>query len=138
MKIDIKPVEKTHGLLRRTTLHGVELTVLFSEEEKAIIAERKLGLTNLMDRPIPPDVNAEKIEKRGLAKKLVMAAAMGSDSLGYHLTFNKLLKGPDTYFFKTPIEVKDYIAELKEEVLPLTKAYLEGNKEAASSDSFEL
>ncbi len=138
MKIDIKPVEKTQGLLRRTTLHGVELTVLFSEEEKAIIQERKLGLANLMDRPIPPDVNAEKIEKRGLAKKLVIAAAMGSDALGYHLTFNKLLKGPDTYFFRTPIEAKDYIAELKEEVLPLAKGYLEGNKDAATSDSFEL
>jgi hypothetical protein len=138
MKIDIKPVEKTQGLIRKTTFHGVELSVLFSEEEQAIIRQHKLELTSLMDRPIPPDVNADKVENRGLVKKLAIAATSGVDSLGYHLTFRKLLRGPDTYFFKTPIDAKEYIAELKEVVLPLAKAYLEGNKEVADSDSFEL
>jgi hypothetical protein len=138
MKIDIKPVEKSQGLMFKKTLHGVELSVIFSEEEQAIIRERKLEMVNLMMRDIPADVDADKVQKRGLAKKVAIIATMGADRLAYHLTFNKLLKGPDTYFFATPIEAKDYILELKEDVLPLAKAYLEGNKDTASSDSFEL
>ena len=58
MKIDIKPVEKSKGLVFKKTLHGVELSVQFSNEELAIIDERKLELTILMERGIPADVDA--------------------------------------------------------------------------------
>ncbi len=126
------------GMIFKKVLHGVELSVMFSEEEKAIIADRKLDRTILRERDAPADVDAEKHANRGLARKLVTAAVAGRDANNFHLTFGKLLRGADIYFFETPIEAKDYIAELKSEVLPLAKAYLEGNKEAASSDSFEL
>ena len=138
MKIDIKPVEKSTGMIFKKVLHGVELSVLFSEEEKAIIAARALERTVLRERGAPADIDADKHANRGLARKLVTAAVAGRDANNFHLTFGKLLRGGDVYFFETPIEAKDYINELKSEVLPLAKAYLEGNKEAASSDSFEL
>ena len=138
MKIDIKPVEKKHGLIRRQTLHGISLTVVFSDEEKAIIKERRLEPIALMERDIPIDVNAEKHEKRGLLKKVAIAATSGVDALDFHLTFRKMLRGPDIYFFRTPVEAKAYVAQLKEEILPLVKSYLDGNKEAATEDSFEL
>ncbi len=139
MKIDIKPLEKSQGLVFKKKLHGVELSVLFSEEEQAIILERKLGRTMLMERGAPAGTDPEKMENRGLARKIVASAIAGDmDASNFHLTFNKLLKAPDTYWFETPSEAKDYIAELKEVVLPLTKSYLEDNKEAASADSFEL
>jgi len=138
MKVDIKPVEKSQGLIGRKKLHGISLSVGFSDEEKAIIRERKLDRVVLMERDVPADVNEEKHAKRGLAKLVVTAAVSGRDANHFGLTFGKLLRGPDVYFFDTPIEVKDYIEQLKTEILPLTKAYLEGNKEAATADSFEL
>ncbi|MEO1700931.1 MAG: hypothetical protein AAFR71_02680 [Pseudomonadota bacterium] len=138
MKVDIKPVEKKQGMIRKTTLHGVELTVIFSEEEKAIIKERDLASVTLLERDVPADVDPEKVANRGLVKKLAIAATSGIDALNYDLTFATLLKGPDTYFFFTPLDAKAYIAELKEDILPKAKEYLEYNAEAASADSFEL
>ena len=138
MKINIHPTEKSKGLVFRKTLHGVQLSVQFSEEERAIIKERNLEKVILMERGIPADVDEDKVQNRGLMKQMAIAATSGTDALGFHLTFRKLLRGPDTYFFHTPIEAKGYIDTLKEDILPLTKAYLEGNKEGATSDSFEL
>lgn len=138
MKVDIKPVEKTLGMIRKTTLHGVELTVIFSEEEKAVIEERGLFRVTLMERDVPADVDPEKVANRGLVKKIAIAAVSGTDALTYDLTFMTLLNGTDTYYFFTPLDAKAYIAELKEDILPKTKQYLELNAEAASEDSFEL
>ncbi|MDJ0613249.1 MAG: hypothetical protein QNJ29_06190 [Rhizobiaceae bacterium] len=138
MKIDISHKEKKQGLVFKKTLHGVELAVGFNDEEQAIIRERDLELTILMERGIPADVDADKVANRGLVKKVAIAATSGVDALGYHLTFRKLMRGPDTYFFETPIEAKNYADELKSDILPLAKAYLEGNKETGSADSFEL
>ncbi|MEM7068327.1 MAG: hypothetical protein AAF478_05525 [Pseudomonadota bacterium] len=139
MKVEIKPVEKKQGLVFKATLHGIELFVQFSDEEKAIIAERKLGRTILMERGAPADTDPDKMARRGLATKIAMSAIKGDlDANNYHITFNKLLKGPDTFWFETPIEAKNYVAELKEDILPMTKGYLEANRETTDADSFEL
>lgn len=138
MKINIKHVEKSQGLIFRKHLHGVELQVQFSAEEKAIISERNLERVVLLDRDAPPDVDAEKHANRGLTRKIATAAMKGFDANHFGLTFNKLMRGPDTYFFYTPIEAKNYEQILKEETLPDAKAYLEGNKATGTSDSFEL
>lgn len=138
MKIDIKPVEKSKGLVFKKTLHGVELSVQFSNEELAIIDERKLSHMILLERGAPADVDAEKHANRGLIKLAATAALKGRDANDFHLTFATLLRGPDTYFFDTPVESKMYIDELKSDVLPLAKNFLEGNKDTADSDSFEL
>ena len=138
MKIELSHKEKKQGLIFKKTLHGVELLVLFSNEEKAIIKERNLELTVLMERDIPADVDAEKVSNRGFIKQVAIAATSGVDALGYHLTFRKLLKGADSYFFHTPIEAKEYSNQLKDTILPLAKAYLEGNKETGETANFEL
>ena len=139
MKINIRHVEKKQGLVFKKHLHGVELSVIFSEEEKGIIAERKLGRTILMERGAPADTDPDKMANRGLAKKIAMSAIKGDmDANNFHMTFNKLLKDKDTFWFDTPIEAKEYDIALKEEILPIAKAYLEGNKEVGAEESFEL
>jgi len=139
MKVDIKHVEKSQGLVFRKTLYGVALTVTFSEEEQTIIRERKLERYPIMDRDPPADVDAEKHAKRGLATKIMTAAVKGIDANHFALTPGKLLRGTDTYFMHTPIEAKAYEAELKEEVLPRLKTFIVENAEIEQkSDSFEL
>lgn len=138
MKINISHKEKKQGLVFKKTLHGVALDVAFSDEERAIIDERELSRVILMERDVPADVDEEKHANRGLARKLATAAVSGVDANHFHLTFNKLLRGTDEYFFDTPIEAKGYADELKTDILPLAKAYLEGNKTTGEGDSFEL
>ena len=138
MKVEVSHEEKKQGLVFKKSLHGVKLFVLFNNEEKAIIEARNLGPAILMERDVPADVDAEKIANRGVVTRIAIAATSGVDALNYNLTFNKLLKGPDLYFFDTPIEAKDYSEELQKSILPLTKAYLEGNKETGEIASFEL
>jgi len=138
MRVDINHVEKSQGLVFKKKLFGVSIRVTFSEEEKAIIGERKLHRTVVLDRPPPADVDAEKHAKRGLAAKIATAAVKGIDANHFHLTIGKLLNGPDTYFVETPSDAKHYEAELRE-ILPNLKGYLVDNEGIEQkSDSFEL
>ena len=138
MKVSIKHVEKSSGMVFRKKLHGVALSVVFGEEEKAIISERRLARDVLLERGAPADVDPEKHEKRGVVKMLATAAVAGRDANHFHLTFGKLLNGTDTFYFDTPIEAKDYENLLKNETLPKAKEYLMGNQSVGEGDSFEL
>lgn len=138
MKITIKHEEKSQGLVFKKKLHGVALTVIFSEEEKAIIRERELTRVILLERGAPADVDAEKHANRGLARKLATAAIAGIDANNFDITFGKLLADTDRYWFDTPIEAKDYEAMLKSDTLPTAKSYIEGNAETGTGDTFEL
>lgn len=138
MRVNIDHVEKSQGLVFKKKHHGVTLTITFSDEEAAIIEERKLKDTILMERDTPSDVDEEKHANRGLGRKLLNAAVNGRDANFHDLTFNKVLRGPDTYFVATPLEAKQYEAALRE-VLPTVKAYITENAEIEQkSDSFEL
>ncbi len=138
MKVNIEHVEKISGVVFRKRLHGVALSVKFSEEEHAIITQRGLERDMVLERGVPADVNAEKHEKRGMVKKLATAAVMGRDANHYHLTIGKLLQGTDTFFFDTPLEAKTYEQALHE-VLPEVKEYIMGNESIEKkSGSFEL
>ena len=137
MKVDIKHVEKKQGLVFKKTLHGVQLSIGFSEEEKAIIAERKLEKDVVVERGAPSDVDAEKHANRGLMKMVATAVVSGAGANHFDLTIGKLLQGSDTYFFATPSEAKDYEAVLHEE-LPKLKAYIVDNVSAGEGSSFEL
>lgn len=138
MKVDIRHVEKKQGLMFKKTLHGVALTVVFNEEELAIIEERNLRNEMFLERGIPADVDAEKHENRGLVKMIATAAIKGREANHFHLTMGKMMDGTDTFFFSTPIEAKEYEEILKAQ-LPDLKAYIMQN---ASTDdggsSFEL
>ncbi len=138
MKITIGHEEKTKGLIFSKTLHGVSLSVTFSEEEKAIIDKRNLTRVILLERDAPADVDADKHANRGLAKKLATAAVGGLDANHFDLTFGKLLNGTDLFWFHTPIEAKQYEDHLKTDTLPRTKEYIVGNAATGTGDTFEL
>ncbi len=138
MKVDIQHVEKSKGMVFKKKLHGVALTITFSEEEKAIIEQRKIGGDIIVERGVPADVDVDKHENRGLMKRVATAAVKGADANHFHLTFNKLLRGTDTYFFETPLEAKEYEQVLREK-LPEAKEYIMANQAIdQKSDTFEL
>lgn len=138
MRVNIEHGTETKGLIRKTTFHLVALTVEFSEEEKAIIKERKLERDLILERGVPANVNEEKHESRGLLSKVVTAAVKGRDANHFHLTIGKLLNGTDTYALATPLEAKEYEAELKDKLVTL-KGYIVGNAGVEEkTSSFEL
>lgn len=138
MKVDIQHVEKSQGLVFRKKLHGVALTVSFSQEELQIINERKLAKDRIIERGVPADVDAHKHANKGLGAKLVTAVVKGTDALTFDLTIAKLMKGTDTFFFETPLEAKGYEQEVRE-AMPRLKAYIVENAGIEQkSDSFDL
>jgi hypothetical protein len=138
MKVDIKHVEKSQGLVFRKTLHGIALTVTFTEEEKQIVRQRGLERQTILERDPPADVDADKHANRGLVKKLATAAISGIDANHFGLTIGKLMKGTDTYFVRTPLEAKQYEEDLREN-LPVLKSFITENAGIEQkSDSFEL
>ncbi|MGR3837891.1 MAG: hypothetical protein ACU0A2_06015 [Cognatishimia sp.] len=138
MQITIKHTEKKTGMVFKKTHYGVETAVTFNEEEKAIIESRKLQFDCILERGAPSDVDPDKHEERGLGKKLLTAAVKGRDANNFNLTINKLMKGPDVFWFTTPAEAKNYEAVLKSDSLPGLKGWLTDNAETGGSDSFEL
>lgn len=138
MKIDIKHVEKSQGLVFKKKFHGVQLSVSFSEEETKIITERRLQNVILMERSAPADVDGEAKANQHIALKIATAIVKGKDALHYHLTIGKLMRGPDVYFMDTPLEAKRYDQELRE-LLPDLKEHIMGNADIAEAKtSFEL
>ncbi len=138
MKVDIKHVEKKQGMVFKKVFHGVQLTVIFSEEEKAIIKERKLERELVAERGLSAEKDEWKENNRGIASKLVTAAVKGIDANSPNLTIGKLLKGPDTYYFDTITEAKDY-DNLLRDTLPQMKNYIMDNAEVEEKEtSFEI
>lgn len=138
MRVNIEHKTETKGLLRKTTFHIVALTVEFSDEEKAIVRERKLERVVILERDVPANVDEEKHAERGLLAKVVTAAVKGRDANHFHLTIGKLLNGVDQYALATPLEAKEYEAALKEK-LPSLKGYIMENAGIEEkSSSFEL
>lgn len=141
MKVSIAHKEKTTGMLRKSTLHGVEVSIQFSEEELAVIESRDLKYDIVLERGYSADVSeskAMKQENRGLGRALLNAAVNGADANTTNLTINKLMKGPDLYFVTTPLEAKAYEDELKGKLVQL-KNYIVGNERVEeTSSSFEL
>lgn len=141
MKVSIEHTEKSIGMLRRSTLHGVSVHVQFSEEERSVVEQRNLKYDTVLERGHSADVSetkAIKKDNRGLGRRLLTAAVSGADANTTNLTINKLMIGPDLYFLETPLEAKEYEAEL-ENRLVLLKDYIVGNEGVAeTSTSFEL
>lgn len=141
MKITINHVQKTTGLIRKTTHHGVAVRVEFNVEELAVIRERQLERDIVVERGYSSDVSdaaAMRNENRGLGGKLLKAAVSGLDSMTTNLTVSKLMNGEDVYFHTTPVVAKEYEALLKEGLVNL-KGWIEGNAEVEKeTTSFEL
>lgn len=141
MKVTINHVQKTTGMIRKTTHHGVAVRVAFSAEELAVVRERQLEKDVILERGYPSDMSAgavEKHENKGLGRTLLTAAVSGSDALHFHLTVNKLMKGEDVFFLSTPVEAKAYEDELKAALVQL-KDWIVGNAAVETeTESFEL
>lgn len=138
MKVSIKNVEKTVGvLILKRTLYGVECTVTFTEEEKAIIKERNLGELVILERKPPADVDAEAHEERHVALKVATAVWKGRDANHFHLTPNKLLRGPETYWMNSVVNCKNYVLDLKE-ALTLLKDGIADSRDKSEDETFEL
>ena len=138
MKVDIKHVEKSQGLIFKTKFYGVAVTVVFNEEEKQIIKSSGIGRQIILERGIPVDVDAEKHANRGLASKLLTAAIKGADANNFHLTIGKLLNGTDTYFLPTIVDAKSYEVELREGLVELKEYITHSAAIEEKSASFEL
>ncbi|MFC6640285.1 hypothetical protein [Sulfitobacter sediminilitoris] len=83
MKVSINHVQKSTGMIRKTTHHGVAVNVEFNSEELAVIQERQLENDIVLERGYPSDMSDAQIEKhanKGLGSKLLKAAVSGRDS----------------------------------------------------------
>lgn len=137
MKVDIKNVEKTQGLVFKKKLYGVQTTVTFTEEEKAIIKERNLTTHRILEREWSADIDAEAKNNRGIVSKIATGVMKGASANSPSLFVATLLRGPDTYYMTNTAEAKVYIDELKEELTTL-KRIIEASAQAADDSSFEL
>ncbi len=95
MRVRVKNTTKKEGWFSSTILYGVTVEIVFGEYDKAVIKLRNLGSTVLLQRGHPagvyPDEYDNKLENY------------------YYLTVDKLLQGPDTYYFFKLHEAKNYI-----------------------------
>ena len=137
MKVTIKNVEKTNGLVFKKILYGVELTVLFTEEERAIIKSRNLTRMRIMDRDWSAEVDGEAREGRGLMSKVTTAVISGLHANSPHLIVGGLLRGPDTYYLNNLAEAKIYTMELRERLQDM-KDMITANAVCGADESFEL
>jgi|ERR1043166_1252004 hypothetical protein len=127
MRVSIDHKETTKGLIFQKPQHEVHVTVRFSDEERAVIDQRRLRDRIVLKRRAPEHVlkrfNDEQLEILGDA---------------IHLKISDLIKGTDVYKCETPLDAKAYEQEVTEALKDLKK-FIELNAEApAASRTFEL
>ena len=127
MRVSIEHNSKSKGLIFKKRYIEVATTVVFSEEEQAIIRSRKLKEFVVLKRE-PDMLTVERLGARD--------AAMFVET--YHLRIKDLASGkPDNYPFETPIEAKRYEAELTA-ALKTLKEFIGSNADTAKAKTFEL
>jgi hypothetical protein len=127
MRVSIEHNDKTHGLVFKVHQVEVAVTVIFAEEELAVIRSRKLGDTVILER----QADARTAEKLG-------AEYLASVAEGFHLRVKDLVKGkPERFTFDNPLQAKAYEQKLKAALTDL-KAFLTGNAETGTATTFEL
>jgi hypothetical protein len=127
MRVSIEHSDKAVGLLKRVNQVEVTTTVQFSEEELAVIRDRRLKDYIVAER-VPDSRTASKFD----------AEYAASIADGWHLRVRDLMKGkPDRFTFDTPVDAKLYEERLKE-ALKTLKSFIEGNASMAEATTFEL
>lgn len=122
MRVSITHKELTTGLILKKTYHAVTLQLTFSNEELAIIKQRRLESDIILERDIPADVKPSSVSNPDI----------------FHLTIGKLVrKGEDTYVTSSPLDAKVYEEKLVER-LRMLKDYIVGNAETGQNKTFEL
>ncbi len=127
MQVSIEHREATSGLFKKVTLQEVAITVQFTEEERAIIKKHRLEQAIVLER----EPNAYRTKHLTQAERIQLADV-------FHLKVDSLLRGTDVYACDTPLEARQYDANLKDALRNL-KAYLTENVDApAGVETFEL
>ena len=127
MRVSIEHNSGSSGLIFKKHFIRVAVTVVFSEEEQAIIRSRKLKDYVVLKRE-PDMLTVERLGARD--------AAQFAET--YHLRIKDLASGkPDTYPFDTPIEAKQYETDLTA-ALKTLKEFISGNADTAKAKTFEL
>lgn len=88
------------------------MTIIFSEEEKAIVKHR--NLKNVLLIPVPP-------------------SEVSIYTIGHFAKGSPLARK-----FPNLIEAKAFESELREKYLPTLKVYLDGSRDLKNSDTFEM
>ncbi len=122
MRVSIDHHEITKGVFNKKTYHEVSVAVVFSEEELSIINQSNLADTIVLDRGHEPWMEYDE---------------QLSDI--YPLTISNLMgQSPDRHALATPLEAKQYEADLTDALQKL-KAFIEENAGIEEkSTSFEL
>jgi hypothetical protein len=130
MRISFDCREKSSGFFSTTTYIEVITSVVFSEEELAIIAKHRLKNQVVMDRD--PDAKSVDAYKRNPDHLQALV-----DAGDWQLTVAKLMKGADTYICRAPASAKLYQAELTEK-LKILKSYIAASVETPQPATIEL
>lgn len=117
MRVYIKNVTKTVGLILREELYGVETTVVFTELEKAIIKHHSLATMLLVEKKNP---GAEDLHP-GIS----------------YLTVSNLLTGPFTFYFYTLTEAKECIDDITE-AMKLLRQHIDHNDTEVGDLTIEI
>ena len=115
---------------RVVTSYRVVLTVDFSETELAIIRQHNLGTKLIYERHMP------KLEEFYIKSNL----PYNDSAIYYRISIDRLIKEkPIPIAFDTPIEANNFERELKDDLLPALKGYIEGNTtQGPKTETFEL
>ena len=123
MRVELEHVEKTVGFLSRQRLHGVRLTVQFSEEELHIIENRKLQSTIVAERPPSADLRLRESDYTLNRNGDVVLC----NPEEFFLHIYDLMAGGETYWVETPADAKLY-EEILTEQLPRLKEFIAENE----------
>jgi hypothetical protein len=128
MRVTFEHRTKVVGMMRKVTQYDVALTVDFSEEEKAIIAQFSLAETCILERQLD-SIRIKKYSEQDLI-------ALAQD---FNLTVRGLLRDrTDIFTFDRYIDARNYQFEATDGLKKL-KAFLQLHAEPLPSPtSFEL
>jgi len=127
MRVSFQHNDKATGLVFKKLTVDVVTSVLFSDEEIAIINSRKLK----------PFVVLKREPDAVVANRFKDDPDYLNSLSGFDLTVAGLMKGPDSYPCETPMHAKAY-EEKVTDALKSLKNFIVGNAEKAESKSFEL
>jgi hypothetical protein len=129
MRVSINTEEKSKGLIFRKPYFSVNVSVIFSEEEKAIILQRKLKDYIVMLR----DWDITRMNEGLAARAPEFWASLGKPDL----SVRHLMEGVDRYGLPDPVRAKEYEQSLVD-ALKTLKSFFEGSKTVGEAKTFEL
>jgi hypothetical protein len=117
MRVTIEHENLTRGIIFTRTFHMVHVRIDFSDEELAIINKRGLWKSIVFTREEWDDLEKENFTRKWTIKDFSKGVKISHPTL---------------------IRAKEWEDELRREILPNLKGYIEGNAAEGTSSTFEL